>query len=53
MKSIFPDSSVTSVETGEGTLRLKTLFVPLFIEQLLMNLMGWMTGRKNMIRPAA
>lgn len=40
MKSIFPDPSVTSVETREGTLSLKTLFVPLFIEQLLMNLMG-------------
>lgn len=40
MKFLFPDPEVTRVETREGVLSLKTLFVPLFIEQLLMNLMG-------------
>ncbi len=40
MKFRLIDPAVTSVQTREGTLHLKTLFVPLFIEQLLMNLMG-------------
>lgn len=34
------DAEVTTVNTTEGTLSLKTLFIPLFIEQLLMNMMG-------------
>lgn len=40
MKLQLIDSEVISVNTAEGTLNLKTLFVPLFIEQLLMNMMG-------------
>ncbi|MDO4292978.1 MAG: MATE family efflux transporter [Eubacteriales bacterium] len=40
MKLRLIDPEVTSVSTREGRLSLKTLFVPLFIEQLLMNLMG-------------
>jgi len=40
MKLQLIDSEVTTVDTAEGTLSLRTLFVPLFIEQLLMNMMG-------------
>ena len=32
------DADCTSVTTAEGTLTLKGLFIPLFIEQLLMNM---------------
>lgn len=34
------DPEVTSIQTVKGKMTLKTLFIPLFIEQLLMNLMG-------------
>ena len=40
MKLRLIDREVTSVDTREGRLTLWALFVPLFIEQLLMNLMG-------------
>lgn len=40
MKLKLFDPGVTSVNTAEGTISLKTLFLPLFIEQLLMNMMG-------------
>ncbi len=40
MKLRWIDPEVMSVNTREGRLTLGTLFVPLFIEQLLMNLMG-------------
>lgn len=34
------DTEVTSVETKEGRLTLKSLFIPLLIEEILMSLMG-------------
>lgn len=40
MKLRWIDPEVTAVDTREGRLTLGALFVPLFIEQLLMNLMG-------------
>lgn len=40
MKFRLIDSEVTVVNTEEGMISLKTLFLPLFIEQLLMNMMG-------------
>lgn len=39
-KGIWIDPEVTSIKTAEGTMTLRGLFIPLFIEQLLMNLMG-------------
>ena len=46
MKWKWIDADCTSVTTAEGTLTLKGLFIPLFIEQLLMN----MTGTKPLSR---
>ena len=40
MKWKWIDADCTSVTTAEGTLTLKGLFIPLFIEQLLMNMTG-------------
>lgn len=40
MKLPWIDSEVTEIETVEGKLTLKGLFIPLFIEQLLMSMMG-------------
>lgn len=40
MRLRWIDPEVMSVDTREGRLTLGALFVPLFIEQLLMNLMG-------------
>ncbi|MCM1173750.1 MAG: MATE family efflux transporter [Blautia sp.] len=40
MKLRLIDPEVMTVNTEEGMISLKTLFVPLFIEQLLMNMMG-------------
>ena len=36
----FIDPEVTCVQTADGVLTLRQLFIPYFIEQLLMNLMG-------------
>ena len=51
MKWKWIDADCTSVTTAEGTLTLKGLFIPLFIEQLLMNMTGTvnkspLTGKK-------
>ena len=51
MKWKWIDADCTSVTTAEGTLTLKGLFIPLFIEQLLMNMTGTVnkspfTGKK-------
>lgn len=40
MRFKFLDLTDTQVKTEKGTISLKTLFIPLFIEQLLMNMMG-------------
>lgn len=38
--SVLPDFKEMSVETAEGKMTLMGLFIPLFAEQLLMNMMG-------------
>ena len=54
MKWKWIDADCTSVTTAEGTLTLKGLFIPLFIEQLLMNMTGTvntlMLGHMRMMR---
>ncbi len=40
MKLSWIDSEVTQIQTVEGKLTLKGLFLPLFVEQLLMSMMG-------------
>ncbi len=40
MKLSWIDSEVTQIQTAEGKLTLKGLFLPLFVEQLLMSMMG-------------
>lgn len=40
MRFKFLDLRDTQVKTEKGNISLKTLFIPLFIEQLLMNMMG-------------
>ena len=40
MKWKWFDSEITCIDTAEGRLTLKGLFIPMFIEQLLMNMMG-------------
>ena len=40
MRFKFLDLTDTQVKTEKGTISLKTLFIPLFIEQSLMNMMG-------------
>lgn len=40
MKLSWIDSEVTQIQTVEGRLTLKGLFLPLFVEQLLMSMMG-------------
>ncbi|MCR4903025.1 MAG: MATE family efflux transporter [Butyrivibrio sp.] len=40
MKSVLIDKDVSHIETANGVMSLSSLFVPIFIEQLLMNMMG-------------
>ncbi len=40
MQLALIDKSVTTVETPQGKMTLSRLFIPIFVEQLLMNMMG-------------